>query len=73
MKVVPYWPVNSSDDGTLLMRSVQDAGGKAGYFIVGGAFAGNAVKPAVDFDERALVTLYDTWTNLIVALLGNWR
>ena len=72
-KVVPYWAVNGSDDGTLLMRSVQDAGGKAGYFIVGGAFAGNAVKPAVDFDERALVTLYDTWTNLIVALLGNWR
>lgn len=71
-KVIPTWPVNSSDDGTLLMRRVQEQGGKAGYFLVGGAFAGNAVQPAVDFDERALVTLYDTWTNLVVALLGNW-
>lgn len=72
-KVVPTWPINSSDDGTLLIRRVQEQGGKAGYFVVGGAFAGNAVQPAVDFDERALVTLYDTWTNLIVALLGNWN
>lgn len=71
-KVISGWPLNSSDDGTLLIRRVQEQGGRAGYFVVGGAFAGNAVQPAVDFDERALVTLYDTWTSLIVALLGNW-
>lgn len=72
-KVTSDWALNSSDDGTLLIRRVQEQGGRAGYFVVGGAFAGNAVQPAVDFDERALVTLYDTWTNLIVALLGNWN
>ncbi|MDO5532142.1 amidohydrolase [Sutterella sp.] len=71
-RVIPSWPVNGSDDGTLLMRRVQKQGGRAGYFLVGGAIEGTAVKPAVDFDERALVTLYDTWTNLLVALLGKW-
>lgn len=59
-KVLPTWSCDYSDDGTLLLRRVQESGGKGGYFLVGGALTASAVKPPVDFDERALVTLYDT-------------
>ena len=52
---------------------MQEQGGKGGYFLVGGALSSSALKPAVDFDEAAVITLYDTWANLITAVLGNWR
>ena len=72
-KVLPTWNCDYSDDGTLLIRRVQEQGGKGGYFLVGGALSSSALKPAVDFDEAAVITLYDTWANLITAVLGNWR
>lgn len=72
-KVLPTWNCDYSDDGTLLIRRVQEQGGKGGYFLVGGALSSSALKPAVDFDEAAVITLYNTWANLITAVLGNWR
>lgn len=71
--IEPEHAANSSDDGTLLMRRVQEQGGRAGYFMVGGAFPSRAASAAVDFDEHAVVTLYDIYANLIIALLGRWN
>lgn len=50
-KVLPTWNCDYSDDGTLLIRRVQEQGGKGGYFLVGGALSSSALKPAVDFAE----------------------
>ncbi len=66
-------PYNGSDDGTLMMRAVQDHGGRAGYFMVGAAIRGSHEHAAIDFDEANLATLYDTYANLFIALNGNWR
>lgn len=72
-RVVPTLPYNGSDDGTLLIRRVQEQGGRAGYFVVGAALSGSAPETACDFDERAMLTLYDTYAQLIMAFLGNWH
>ena len=69
-KIGPTMPYNGSDDGTLLMRRVQESGGRAGYFMVGAALPEHTGEAAVDFDERALVTLYDTYAHLITAFLS---
>ncbi len=69
-KVGPTMPYNGSDDGTLLMRRVQESGGRAGYFMVGAALPEHTGEAAVDFDERALLTLYDTYAHLITAFMG---
>lgn len=71
-KVVPAHPYNGSDDGTLMIRCVQEHGGRAGYFMVGAALDNCHAHAAVDFEERYLLTLYDTYANLLVALVGNW-
>lgn len=71
-KVVPTHPYNGSDDGTLMIRCVQEHGGRAGYFMVGAALNDCHAHAAVDFEERNLLTLYDTYANLLVALVGNW-
>ena len=70
--VIPTVPLNGSDDATLMIRRVQSQGGRAGYFLVGAALDESHEHAAVDFDERYLVTLYDTFTNLIIGLSGNW-
>lgn len=71
-EVEPKVSLNTSDDVTLMMRRVQSHGGRAGYFVVGGAIAEESEHSALDFDERALVTLYDVYTNMIVGLAGSW-
>lgn len=74
--IQPHLTVTYSDDATVMFRRVQQRGGKAGYFIVG-AMPTRDGKPVhttenVDFDERYLTTLYDTYTNVIMALSGEW-
>ena len=74
--IQPHLTVTYSDDATVMFRRVQQRGGKAGYFIVG-AMPTRDGKPIqttenVDFDERYLTTLYDTYTNVIMALSGEW-
>lgn len=72
--VMPEHAYNGSDDGTLLLRAVQDAGGWAGYFMVGAQLPGRAGdKAPVDFDERAMTVLYDAYAHIATALLGQWR
>lgn len=73
LKVVPTMSYNGSDDGTLLIRRVQEQGGRAGYFVVGAGLPGQPPETACDFDERAMLTLYDTYAQLIMAFLGNWH
>ena len=70
--VIPTVPLNGSDDATLMIRRVQSQGGRAGYFLVGAGLDASHEHAAVDFDERYLVTLYDTFTNLVIGLSGNW-
>lgn len=71
---MPEHAYNGSDDGTLLLRAVQDAGGRAGYFMVGAQLPGMAGdKAPVDFDERAMTVLYDAYAHIATALLGQWR
>lgn len=72
-EVMPSHAYNGSDDGTLLLRAVQDAGGRAGYFMVGAHLPGKSDKAPVDFDERAMTVLYDTYVHLTTAILGQWR
>lgn len=60
-KVVPTHPYNGSDDGTLMIKRVQERGGRAGYFMVGAAFPSDHTHAAIDFDETYLLTLYDTY------------
>lgn len=74
--IQPHLTVTYSDDATVMFRRVQQRGGKTGYFIVG-AMPTRDGKPVhttenVDFDERYLTTLYDTYTNVIMALSGEW-
>lgn len=74
--IQPHLTVTYSDDAAVMFRRVQQRGGKAGYFIVG-AMPTRDGKPVhttenVDFDERYLTTLYDTYTNVIMALSGEW-
>ena len=60
---------DGSDDGTLMIRRVQERGGRAGYFMIGAAVRGfGGIDSAVDFDERALVLMYDIYANLVMAL-----
>lgn len=72
-KVIPTHPYNGSDDGTLMIKRVQGKGGRAGYFMVGAALSDDHTHAAIDFDEKYLLTLYDTYAQLLVALIGNWR
>lgn len=73
VKVIPTHPYNGSDDGTLMIKRVQEKGGRAGYFMVGAALSDDHTYAAIDFDEKYLLTLYDTYAQLLVALIGNWR
>ena len=52
--VLATHPLDASDDATLLMRAVQDAGGIAGYFIIGSTSPGPPHSPTMDLDEKAL-------------------
>ncbi len=70
--LAPRVSLNTSDDVTLICRRVQERGGRAGYFIVGGALPRPHEHSELDFDERALVTLYDIYTNLVIGLSGRW-
>jgi aminobenzoyl-glutamate utilization protein A len=47
-------PLGASDDASLLMRAVQDAGGVAGYAIVGSDAPGPPHSPSFDVDEAVL-------------------
>lgn len=72
-KVIPTHPYNGSDDITLMIKRVQERGGRAGYFMVGAALSEDHSHATIDFDEKYLLTLYDTYAQLLVALIGNWR
>ena len=41
--------------------------------MVGAALDDCHAHAAVDFEECYLLTLYDTYANLLVALVGNWK
>jgi aminobenzoyl-glutamate utilization protein A len=47
-------PLGASDDASLLMRAVQEAGGVAGYAIVGSDSPGPPHSPQFDVDEAVL-------------------
>ena len=66
--------LNTSDDVTIMMRRVQENGGRAGYFVVGASNTVPSHQPhlPVDFDERALISLYDIYTNMVMGLSGSW-
>ncbi len=71
--MIPTHPYNGSDDVTLMIKRVQERGGRAGYFMVGAALSEDHSHATIDFDEKYLLTLYDTYAQLLVALIGNWR
>jgi aminobenzoyl-glutamate utilization protein A len=52
--VVPEHPLGASDDASLLMLAVQEAGGVAGYAIVGSDSPGPPHSRAFDVDESVL-------------------
>jgi aminobenzoyl-glutamate utilization protein A len=52
--VRPTHPLGASDDASLLMRAVQEAGGVAGYAIVGSDTPGPPHSPLFDVDEAVL-------------------
>ena len=41
--------------------------------MVGAALSEDHSHATIDFDEKYLLTLYDTYAQLLVALIGNWR
>jgi aminobenzoyl-glutamate utilization protein A len=47
-------PLGASDDASLLMRAVQEAGGVAGYAVVGSDAPGPPHSPSFDVDEAVL-------------------
>ncbi|MEU9831455.1 amidohydrolase [Streptosporangium sp. NPDC048047] len=47
-------PLGASDDASLLMRAVQEAGGVAGYAVVGSDGPGPPHSPGFDVDEEVL-------------------
>lgn len=58
-----------SDDATVMVRRVQDHGGKACYFLVGADLAEGHHKSGFDFDEKSLETGVLMVTEGIVELL----
>ena len=71
--VIPTVPLNGSDDATLMIRRVQSLGGRAGYFLVGAGLDESHEHATVDFEERYLVSLYDTYTSLVIGFSGTWQ
>jgi aminobenzoyl-glutamate utilization protein A len=58
-------PLGASDDASLLMRAVQEAGGVAGYAIVGSDSPGPPHSPQFDVDE-AVLPVAVSWLERVV-------
>lgn len=54
-EVLPTARFGASDDATLMMRRVQERGGKAAYITVGSDLQSGHHTPAFDFDENSLL------------------
>jgi aminobenzoyl-glutamate utilization protein A len=64
-QVRPRHPLGASDDASLLMQAVQQAGGVAGYAIVGSDGPGPHHSPHFDVDE-AVLPLAVSWLERLV-------
>ena len=61
---------NGSDDATILMRRVQNKGGKAGYVVIGSNLKAGHHQGKFDFEEFRLQELFDIYHNLAVKHSG---
>lgn len=71
-QIIPSIQVNYSDDATIMFKRVQQNGGKAGYFIIGAATRPIQGGEHIDFEECYLTTLYDIYSNALMATAGLW-
>lgn len=69
-KIADYMNFNGSDDATILMRRVQNKGGKAGYVVIGSNLKAGHHQGKFDFEEFRLQELFDIYHNLAVKHLG---
>ena len=69
-KISPTMNFNGSDDATVLMRRVQNKGGKAGYVVVGSELKAGHHQAAFDFEEFRLKELFDIYHYLAIKHLG---
>lgn len=61
---------NGSDDATVLMRRVQNKGGKAGYVVVGSELKAGHHQAKFEFEEFRLQELFDIYHYLAIKRLG---
>lgn len=69
-KVQETMNFNGSDDATILIKRVQEKGGKAAYLVVGSHLPAGHHQSAFDFEEKHLLTLFTIYCNLIEHHLG---
>ena len=69
-KVSDTMNFNGSDDATVLMRRVQNKGGKAGYVVVGSELKAGHHQSKFEFEEIRLQELFDIYHYLAIKHLG---
>jgi len=67
-RVIPTEEFGVSEDGTYLMRQVQEAGGLASYVLIGTDHPTSHHTPTFDVDEESLAIGVDLLTDAFVAL-----
>jgi len=69
LRTVPGWPIGGGDDAALLVRRVQERGGRACYFLIGSTLAAGHHASAFDIDEDALGDGVAVFTHIAHAVL----
>jgi len=67
-RVVPEASIGGSEDATVMMRRVQERGGKATYMIFGSPLTAGHHNPAFDWEEDALLVAVETMTRVVSRL-----
>lgn len=65
-RVIPEVPFGGSEDATLMMRAVQNRGGKAVYLLFGTPIANGHHHPAFDFDENVLIVAVELLARILL-------
>lgn len=67
-RVTPEASIGGSEDATIMMRRVQERGGKATYMIFGSPLAAGHHNPSFDWEEEVLLVAVETMTRVISRL-----
>lgn len=70
LTICPETSCTGSEDATIMIRRVQDRGGKAIYYIVGSALPQGHHKTKFDFEEKVLTTGVELMTGTVLKILA---